>query len=71
VIEVPQRIAPYLRRGDPLQVRFRALPGKVFSTRLRRLSAVLNDGGLRAEADLAEAPGLLAGMTATVAVRLW
>ncbi len=71
VVEVPQRIAPYLRLGDPLSVRFQALPGKVFSARLSRLSAVISEGKRRAEADLTQAPGLVPGMAATVAVRLW
>ncbi len=71
VIEAPQRVAPYLRIGDPLKVRFQALPGKVFSTRLSRLSAVISEGKRRAEADLTQAPGLVPGMAATVAVRLW
>ncbi len=71
VVEVPQRIAPYLRLDDPLRVRFKALPGKVFSARLSRLGALLSEGKMRAEADLSQAPGLIPGMAATVAVRLW
>lgn len=71
VMEVPQRIAPYLRLGDPLRVRFQALPGKVFSARLSRLAAVLTKDKMRAEADLNPAQGLIPGLAATVAVRLW
>jgi len=71
VVEVPQRIAPYLRPGNPVIVRFQALPGQVFSARLSRLSAVISEGKRRAEAELARAPGLVPGMAATVAVRLW
>ncbi len=71
VIEAPQRVAPYLRIGDPLKVRFQALPGQVFSSRLSRLSAVISAGKRRVEAVLPAAPGLVPGMVATVAVRLW
>ncbi len=72
VIETPQRIAPYLRVGNPVRVRFNALPGKVFSTSVSRIaSALSSDGSMRAEADLPLAPGLLPGMRATVAIRMW
>ncbi len=72
VIDAPQRIAPYLRIGDPVRVRFNALPGKVFRTSVSRIASVLSaDGSLRAEADLALAPGLLPGMQATVAIQMW
>ncbi len=71
VVEVPQRIAPYLRPGNPVTVRFQALPGKVFSARLSRLSALISEGVRYAEAEFTRAPGLVPGMAATVAVRLW
>ncbi len=72
VIEVPERIAPYLRLGDRVRVRFHALPGEVFETKLARIAAVLDsDGKLRAEADLPFAPGLVPGLRAQVAIFLW
>lgn len=72
VIEVPERIAPYLRFGDRVRVRFHALPGEVFETKLARIAAVLDsDGKLRAEADLPFAPGLVPGLKAQVAIFLW
>jgi RND family efflux transporter MFP subunit len=72
VIEVPQRIAPYLRLGNLVRARFNALPGKVFDATISRIAAGLNgEGKLRAEADLPFAPGLLPGLEGQVAVFLW
>lgn len=72
VIEVPERIAPYLRVGDLVRIRFHALPGEVFSAKIVRIAAVLDTGGkLRAEADLAFAPGLMPGIEAQVAIFMW
>lgn len=72
VIEVPERIAPYLRVGDLARVRFHALPGEVFETKIVRIAAALETGGkLRAEADLPFAPGLVPGIKAQVAIFMW
>ncbi|GAB6067626.1 hypothetical protein JCM13664_09440 [Methylothermus subterraneus] len=72
VVKVPPRLAPYLRLGDPLRIRFHALPGEVYQAKLARVAAALGaDGNLRAEADLPFAPGLLPGLRAQVAIFMW
>ncbi len=72
VVEVPQRIAPYLRIGNLVRVRFHALPGEVFQAKLVRVAAALDASSkLRAEADLPFVPGLLPGLKAQVAIFMW
>jgi len=73
VIGIPERIAPYLRLGDKLRVRFPALPGETFDATISRMSGVLavDTGLMRAEADMKPLAGFHPGMRATVAIRLW
>ncbi len=72
VMEVPERIAPYLRVGDSVRARFHALPGEVFKAKVVRIAAALDPGGkLRAEAELPFAAGLVPGSQAQVAIFMW
>ncbi len=73
VIDIPERIAPYLRLGDKLRVRFPALPGETFDATISRMGGVLaaDNGLMRAEADVEPRAGLHPGMRAIVAIHLW
>jgi membrane fusion protein, multidrug efflux system len=74
VVRTPERVAPYIQRGDTLQARFPALPGKVFDGKVSRIAALVSidaNHDMRVEADVKLQAGLHPGLRGIVSVRLW
>lgn len=73
VVNVPERVAPYVQIGDALQARFNALPGQVFESKVSRIAGLIssNNHEMRIEGDIGLQAGLHPGLRGIVSIRLW
>ncbi|CAB1274182.1 efflux RND transporter periplasmic adaptor subunit [Candidatus Nitrosacidococcus tergens] len=72
VVNIPERVAPYIQIGDTLQARFNSLPGLVFESKVSRIAGLISSSNheMHIEADLKLQEGLHPGLRGVIAIFL-